>query len=375
MARAALLVASTLLVGLATATFASAQADGGPTLERLSFTPVPGDYTFVVRLDGAVLAPLNATADADGEGHLVWYLEGKPCAGACSGGRDPRTDAPHFTYRSLKVGDELAVQLVQDGGAPFDPPVWSNVTVQPAGSTDGPLLAILGGPPNAGDYTMTVAVVRFTLLPPEADPDTADAGSLLYTRNGQPCDDLCSAGAYPVTNATTFTFHGVLAGDRLGVQLVRGNGTPVEPPMQAVQVVAVPSVRFTTAPPQEGDATLSVVVSGFTLQAPGGDDNAGLGHLRWLRAAKGTTTFQPFSGTCAPSAETTATTIRLCGLHEGDQVTAELVGNQGASLTPPVRASPQTVLRKPEQPLDSPAASPLFAVAALAIAALARRRA
>lgn len=405
---------SAVLLALAVLYFPQAGAHSDqPNLERLSFDPVPGDYTLLLRVENFELVPHNATGgDTPGEGQVEYLINGFPCEGRCSIGQAARTDVPHFTYHGLQIGDNLTARLLTNTGKPvlagnltgnatLQPVTLSVVVIAPSKycvqyATDaqgnatttcakyggiGPFLAVASGVPNAGDYTLRLRVDRFTLVGPAAADATAggeaeeavDTGHVVYTKNGAPCTGSCS-GDLPAESAeTVFTFHGVAVGDRLGAELVRPDGSSLAPRTQAVVVVARPSVSFISSVPQEGSYTMRVNVTGFTLAAPGSPANAGTGHILYSVKPKDGKAFEP--APCGGKAQTASTSFTFCSLNEGDTLTAELVDTQGKPLSPRATAGTLDVHAKPSEGIVSPGVGPLFGVLVVALAATRRSKA
>jgi len=375
----------------------------GPNLERLSFDPAPGDYTLLLRVENFKLVPHNASAgDTPGEGQIRYLINGFPCAGECSRGAPSRTDSPSFTYRHLVAGDNITAELLTNTGKPVnvtvvEEPEDGNATVDeeagdeeighedgtqaPANKTrpvrlsvivahrpsTGPLLSVVSGIPNAGDYTMRLNVTDFTLVPPGAEDveEAVDTGHVVYSRNGVPCEDTCS-DAPGTTDATTFTFRDVNPGDRLSAELVRPDGSSLAPARSQIITVTTPAIVIVSGPPMAGDATVQVRVTGFTLAAPGAPTNAGLGHVRYLLKPKGSfDLLEPRACEAGdrPS-DTAATSFKFCGLDEGDQVTAQLVSG-GRTVA---SAQPLTVTKRPEEGFVSPGIGPVLAVLLLGLA-------
>ncbi|MCA1819473.1 MAG: hypothetical protein ABR562_04240 [Thermoplasmatota archaeon] len=384
MPRRAAAIAFVAVLALAP-TLAPASADTfGPVLRMLSYDPVAGDYTMIVRIDRFTLVPA-AQGDRDGQGHLLYLLNGQPCAGLCAGGQDFATTSTHFTYHRLVTGDNVTVELRSNSGKPLSPPVRVTAIVAAAGSrcvepveggcarwaSFGPLLAVASGIPNAGDYTLALRVDRFTLLPPGPGPaEDVDTGFVVYTYNGAPCIDSCANGAAAATTATTFTFHAVRLGDRIGAELLRPDGSHLEPRTAVSLTVARPQLKYTSGVAQEGNYTMRLNVTGFTLAAPGTPPNAGTGHILYLVKAKGSAEFVP--APCA-AAETAASSFPFCGLEPGDQVKARLVDARGNALSPPVETYPLDVRKVPKEGFLSPAIGPALAFLLVALAAVRRR--
>jgi hypothetical protein len=364
---------------------AQAQESGsppGPTLERLSFDPAPGDYTLVVRVGDFDLVARDASrGNLSTEGQIAYTLNGFPCANECARGQPALTNATSFRFYRLVAGDVIGAELRShtgstvyanrtEGNVTKVVPVRLEARVTPAAQHRVPVVAVTSGIPNEGDYTLRVAVFNFTLVPVGAgDLDTPfAAGHIVYTKNGAPCGAGCGSGA-PETDATSFTFLGVQVGDRLGAELVRPSGASLAPRLSAVVVVAQPSIRALTPAPVQGDYTMLVTVSGFTLAPPGTPANPGTGHIVYLVQKKGSDQAVP-ARDCGQAA-TTKTEFDYCDLEKGDRVMASLVSGGLTVAT----TTPLEVLGRPKEGVVTPGVAVPLLTLVLALAAVVRRRA
>ena len=80
-------------------------------------------------------------------------------------------------------------------------------------------VTITSGDAKAGDYTMSVTVDKFKLVPFEGKGPVKGEGHIHYLIN-----DKAAPGDY-ATTATTFTFKDVKAGDKLSAELVLSDHT------------------------------------------------------------------------------------------------------------------------------------------------------
>lgn len=390
-----------LLLAVAPAAAHEDGHDGDPALEQASFDPVPGDYTMRVKVRNfALVAPNASQPDRPGEGHLLWLLNDFPCTGECARGADYRTAVPAFTYRRLVVGDYVTAVLVNNSGFPIlvthpvppnatdaktGEPITGNVTVPVfvtlvvnATAQVGPHLGIVGGIPNAGDYTMRLRVERFTLVAPGTQDvaDPVDTGFVRYSRNGVPCGDGCGPAAGD-TAATQFTFEGVRVGDRLSAELLRWDEScacaiPLERAVQATTLVAAPRIQVASGPAEEGEYTLRVRVTGFTLDEDA-TPNPGTGHIVYLVERNGPDPLrrgpleQP---TGCGDTTTDSTNFTYCGLEEGERLVAQLVsGGRVVATTEPIE-----VARAPREGMFAPGLQAVAVVGVALLAARLRRR-
>lgn len=89
-----------------------------------------------------------------------------------------------------------------------------------------------------GDYTMTVQVGDFRLVPVQSSPQNQPGeGHIHYLLNGAPCKDACAGGASYATPSTTFTFRGLKAGDEVAAELVNNDHSSLSPRVLQAQKV------------------------------------------------------------------------------------------------------------------------------------------
>jgi hypothetical protein len=348
------------------------------TILLLSAPPRAGDYLMDLRVDGFTLtAPAAGVQDQEGVGHIVYSVNGFPCSGACSGGAAAATDATRFHFLDLSVGDYVRADLVANSGAALEPPVGLNLTVLAAfNATSIPYLSIITPAPIPGDYSMMVTVQGFDLAAAETPPlpDAPRTGHIVYTLNGQDCAGACAQGQASATDATLFTFYGLVAGDRVAAELVDNAGHSLAPPVRAVQQASVPNLFVTSGTPVAGNYTMRVVVTGMTIAAPNPNLPAGFAHLVYTLNGlpcnnKGAT--QGYCGTSRFATDSRNFTFRF--LKEGDKLGVELVRNDGSSLDPPLSAE-LTVLRGNPTPYLTPGFEPVAGLLAVALAAFVARR-
>lgn len=390
-----------LLLAVAPAAAHEDGHEGDPAIEQASFDPVRGDYTMRVKVRNFDLVPPNASQpDLPGEGHILWLINDFPCTGECARGADYRTTATSFTYRRLVVGDFITAVLVHNSGFPVlvthpvppnttdeetGEPVTGNVTVPVfvtlvvnATAQVGPHLGIASGIPNAGDYTMRLRVERFTLVPPGTQEveDPIDTGFVRYSKNGVPCGDTCGPAAGD-SSSTQFTFDDVRVGDRLTAELMRWDDAcacalALERAVQATTLVASPRIQVVSGPADEGEYTMRVRVTGFTLDAAA-PANSGTGHIVYLVERNGPDPLrrgpleQPTG--CGDTA-TDSTNFTYCGLAEGERLVAQLVsGGRVVASTEPLH-----VARAPREGMFAPGLQAVAVVGVALLAAWLRRR-
>lgn len=184
------------------------------------------DYTMdVVLLGGKLVPPGTTTQNVLPEGHLVFLLNGNPCADAnkCSG--NAATADLRYTFKNLVQRDLIGVEFVQNNGASYDPPSRAILAVTT------PTITVSGSLPRAGDVNLTVSVTGFTLLPPMSGPNNAGHGHIKYYLVNETCTS--SQCELPTsTDATSYPFKGIKNGQKLGAELVHMDGTSLSPPVR-----------------------------------------------------------------------------------------------------------------------------------------------
>lgn len=209
-----------------------------------------------------------------------------------------------------------------------------------------PKMTLLSPDPIAGDYTMVLRVEQFTLTDNRTDKDP-DVGHLFYALNQDgfrwlPCEAICSGGAPHETTNTTFTFHGVKAGDKVAALLVNANGTITRKiiwrevrninDIEAGPELAIDGTLPNPGVPNPGTYTMKVVPLNVRLVRPGsGEPNdRHSGHLLYLHNG------QPCQDACSGGAEAAAdaTTFTFHDLALRDTVGVQLLNNDGTPFEP-----------------------------------------
>lgn len=205
-----------------------------PAVAIRTSTPNAGSYIMhAVPIGFDVVAPTPSPLPQNRtSGHFLYTLNGAPCAGNCSGGAPAYTGADKFVFHGLKVGDRVAVELVNHDGTSFSP---ARRAVQVVTT---PKITVGSGAPRAGqDYLSNVTVSGFTLAEPIGQPASSGTGHLHYlvcdraerTNDFEACKP--APGDY-MTSATSFRYTGLEEGQVLIIELVNNDHSPLAPPVR-----------------------------------------------------------------------------------------------------------------------------------------------
>ena len=117
---------TTLLLGLAAALLLAPLASAKHTVEITSGKIGTGTETVDVEVTGFKLVPFagktGTAAHVKGEGHIHYLVNGKDACSAgkadCSAPTDYATTSTSFTFKGLKEGDKVTVELVLSDHTP-----------------------------------------------------------------------------------------------------------------------------------------------------------------------------------------------------------------------------------------------------------------
>ena len=126
-------------------------------------------------------------------------------------------------------------------------------------------IEITSGKPKKGEYTMTVEVANFNLVPFAGKQPTKGEGHIHYLVNGAPAE-----GDY-ATPSKSFTFKGLKAGDKVGAELVlsdhSASGTDAAGTLDGSRVLAESSVASSMGIPALPGVALAVALVGLAALA------------------------------------------------------------------------------------------------------------
>lgn len=245
---------------------------GGP---RLSFdgtlpnplVPNAGDFTARVIVGNVSLVPPGSGEPNDrSHGHLRYTLNGQPCIEACANGQEPETIETTFTFHDLFPGDQVGVELLNNDGRQWDPPIAARLTVAT------PVLQLKSLQPVAGSTDFEVRVVSFTLVKPTspARENNAGAGHIHYLIQREGENGFSHAPGLYATANTRFHFDDLEAGDIIAAELVNHDHSSLTPPVRVTYTVLPKDEDFAAPGPGPLLAVgllLAAAVAGRKLRA------------------------------------------------------------------------------------------------------------
>jgi MYXO-CTERM domain-containing protein len=250
--RTLLLIATLALVAAALPVQAA-----GPALSITSGTASAGSYHMTVDVTGFELVPVqSAPVNEAGKGHIHYFINGAPAPGAYA------TPNKEFTFEGLKAGDIVTAELTNNDHSSLSPPVIQTRVVEGA-------FSIASGTPQAGDYEMMVSTPSgFHLDPVSVTPvNKAGHGHIHYFLNGAPCQTTCALGASYATEKTSFTFHGLKAGDKVSAELVNNDHSSLAPAVLLSKTVVSSASGATTPAMTNSSSSQGAPGAGLLLAA------------------------------------------------------------------------------------------------------------
>ena len=315
----------------------------------LSFTGAPAEGSTITGTSTAVTVAATGfslvgfpKAAAPGEGHIHYFVDGKPAPG------DYATPGTSFTFTGLTTGRHtITAELVDSEHASLNPPVVASRTFTVGGPAVD-FVGLLNGATVGVDAPVKVDVTGFSfgnVKLSNVDANQANAGHIHYlvqnrqTKAFEPAATNAADELYATTDKE-FVFKLAEGEQTIAVELVNNDHTSLNPRAIATRTVNVvkPSLSFATGP-AEGAATglavpVTVRVAGFTYDSVNLQNPAnvpGKGHIHYFvdgKPAESAVDGQLYANTDG------AFTYRLTpGTHV---LRAELVNNDHTPLVPPV---------------------------------------
>ncbi|MBI4284835.1 MAG: DUF4399 domain-containing protein [Chloroflexi bacterium] len=338
----------------------------------------PGNVTVTVNVSDFELVPPGSQAVA-GQGHIHYYKDvdiptTPPTTTAA--GTYKATPGTSVVWENVTPGTHtFGVQLVNVNHTPLEPPVTATVKVT---VLSPPTVKIVSPAANAelkpGSIAVNIETANFQIVPP--GPVVAGQGHVHYyldveipTAPGKPA--VSAAGTYKAAPATTATWDNVSPGAHtLGVQLVKGDHTPFEPPVTATVTVGVvappppPAVKIVSpaagAQLQPGSIAVSIETSNFQIVPPG-PVVAGQGHVHYyLDVEIPTAPGKPAVSAAGTYKAAPATTATWDNVSPGSHTLGvQLVKGDHTPFEPPVTATVMvSVVAPPPSPTPTPVPEP-----------------